>query len=376
MAEQSGQEKTEQATPKRRDEAREKGQVPRSRDLQTALILIGAAGMVVAFGGHFIGTIANLFRSGLSVSREQLANPHLMLNAFTDALGTGLLAILPFLAVITAIAVIAPILMSGWVFSSDQISLKWNRLDPLKGLARMFSYRGVVELFKAFLKFAFVLAIAIALLWNDMDQILGLTSQSLNTAVARAADSAAWTFLILAAALILLPIIDVPFQVWDFGRQLRMTRQELRDEFKQTEGSPEVRARVRQMQREIARRRMMAAVPKADVVVTNPTHYSVALRYDQKSNRAPIVVAKGADLIAFQIRNVANEHKIPIVEAPPLARALYHSTKLDKEIPAGLYLAVAKLLAYVYQLTHLRPGQKPAEVKRPEFTVPEEFVKT
>jgi flagellar biosynthetic protein FlhB len=299
-----------------------------------------------------------------------------MLNAFHSALQTGLVAILPFLIVMVLIGIGAQLALSGWTFSADQLSLKWNRLDPLKGLGRMFSARGLIELVKAFIKFAFILVIAIIVLWNEMEQVLGLGSLELEPALTRAAGLAAWTFVILAAAMLLLPLIDVPFQLWDYKRQLKMTRQEIRDEFKQTEGDPHVKGRVRAMQREIARRRMMQEVPKADVVVTNPTHYAVALRYDQKKNRAPVVVAKGADLVALQIRGVADEHRVPIVEAPPLARALYHSTKLDQEIPAGLYLAVAKLLAYVYQLTHLRPWQRREDVKRPDFPVPEEFIKT
>lgn len=374
MADETGQERTEQATPKRREDARGKGQVPRSRELNTVLILLGAAAMIVGFGGYFMSQLAELFRSGLSFQRADLATPAAMLNAFYAALQFGLMAILPFLLVMVVIALFAPLALSGWTFSADLLTLKWDRLDPLKGIGRMFSYRGLSELIKAFLKFAFILTVAVIMLWNEMDEVLGLGGQDLEPALAHAASLSAWTFVILAAALLIIPLIDVPFQLWDYTRQLKMTRQEIRDEMKQTDGSPEVKARIRRLQQEAARRRMMQAVPKADVVVTNPTHYAVALRYDQKKNRAPIVVAKGADLIALHIRNVAGDHRVPIVEAPPLARALYHSTKLDQEIPAGLYLAVAKLLAYVYQLAHLRPWQRREEVKPPDFPVPEEFI--
>ncbi len=375
MAEDAGQERTEQATPKRREEARKKGQVPRSRELNTALVLLAAAGVIMGFGGYFLSRMADLFRSSFTLQRADMTNPAAMLPAFESAIEIGLGAVLPFLIVMVLVGVFAQLALSGWTFSADQLNLKWNRLDPLKGLGRVFSTRGLIELVKAFIKFAFILAIAIMILWNEMDQLLGLGSLELEPAVASAAHLAAWTFVVLAAGMILLPLIDVPFQLWDYRRQLRMTRQEIRDEFRQTEGNPEVRMKLRQLQREVARRRMMQAVPKADVVVTNPTHYAVALRYDQKKNKAPVVVAKGADLIALNIRTLADEHRVPIVEAPPLARALYHNTKLDQEIPAGLYLAVARLLAYVYQLTHLHAWQRREDVKQPDFPIPDELNK-
>jgi flagellar biosynthetic protein FlhB len=374
MAESDGQERTEQATPKRREEARRKGQVPRSRELNTTLVLLAASGMMLAFGGHFISVLAEIFHDGLSVQRAQLTQPEAMLEALASVTRDGLLALLPFLAVMVLVALVAPLLLSGWTFSAESIGLKWERLDPIKGLGRIFAWRGALELVKALLKFALILGVAVALLWSDVHDLMALGGESPAVAAAHAARLVAWAFLILSGALVLLPLIDVPFQLWDYTRQLRMTRQEIKDEMKQSDGSPEVKARLRQLQRDLARRRMMEAVPKADVIVTNPTHYAVALQYEQTKNRAPVVVAKGMDLIALQIRNVGEQHRVPIVEAPPLARALYHSTRLDQEIPAGLYLAVAKLLAYVYQLKHLRPEQNRASVPQPEFPVPDEFV--
>ncbi|MBI3774181.1 MAG: flagellar biosynthesis protein FlhB, partial [Gammaproteobacteria bacterium] len=344
MAASEGQERTQQATPKRREDARKKGQVPRSKELNATLMLVGAASMMLMFGNQFMGALAELFRTGLILTRAQIFDPGAMTHALRSLFQDGFYAALPLLIVTVVIALGAPLLLSGWTFSSEQISMKFSRLNPITGLGRMFSWRGLLELFKALIKFSFILAIAVIVLWSEVDSMLGLGSESLHSAASHAAHLAAWTFLLLSCALVLLPLIDVPFQLWDHTRQLRMSYQEIRDEYKQSEGSPEVKARIRQLQRDMARRRMMKAVPQADVIVTNPTHYAVALRYDQGKSHAPVVVAKGMDLIAMHIRTLGEEHKVPVIEAPPLARALYYSTKLDKEIPMGLYLAVAKLL--------------------------------
>ena len=375
MAADEGQERTEQATSKRRDDARKKGQVPRSKEFNATVMLVGAAAMMLMFGSQFMGSLAEMFRTGLTLTRAQIHDPSAMTHALRTLVQDGLFAAMPLLVVTVVIALAAPMLLSGWTFSSEQFAVKLSRLNPISGFGRMFSLRGLLELFKALIKFLFILTVAVVVLWSEIDNVMGLGNESLHSAASHAAHLAAWTFLLLSCALIVLPLIDVPFQLWDHTRQLRMTHQEIRDENKQSEGSPEIKARVRQLQRDIARRRMMKAVPQADVIVTNPTHYSVALRYDQGKGRAPIVVAKGMDLIALHIRSVGAEHHVPVIEAPPLARALYYSTKLDKEIPMGLYLAVAKLLAYVYQLKHWQPGQAASTPHVPEFPIPQEFVK-
>jgi flagellar biosynthesis protein FlhB len=375
MAEAEGFERTEQATPKRKEEARERGQVPRSREFNTTILLLGAAGMILAFGSHFIADISEMFRSALHVERAALFEPDAMWRSLRAILLEGMFAALPFLLVLLVLSVAAPVAISGWTFSTELLTLKWERLDPISGIGKMFSLRSLLELVKALAKFALILSVAIVLLWGEASAVLNLSNEPLNEAFAHAGNIAAWTFLLLSASLALVPLIDVPFQLWDFGRQLRMSRQEIKDELRQSEGSPEVRQHIRQLQREMARRRMMQQVPKADVIVTNPTHYSVALRYDQSKMRAPVVIAKGADLIALQIRTVAAEHRIPIVRVPPLARALYHTTKIDKEIPAGLYLAVAKLLAYVFQLRNFKRDSDRAQMKMPEIEIPEEFLK-
>ena len=272
------------------------------------------------------------------------------------------------------VALLAPLSMGGWSFSFEAIQPKLSKLNPIKGFGRLFSWRSLTELLKALVKFVLVTAVAIGVIWLQMGEFIQLGSESLQPGLAHAGELLTTAFLYVSAALILIAAVDVPFQIWDHNKQMRMTHQEVRDEMKDTEGKPEVRSRIRQLQREISQRRMMEAVPKADVVVTNPTHFAVALKYDPKKMRAPVVLAKGADLIALNIRKVAEENNITRIEAAPLARALYHSTEIGQAIPQGLYLAVAQLLAYVFQLKAVQKngGKKPAP---PPMEVPDEFKK-
>jgi len=245
-------------------------------------------------------------------------------------------------------------------------------LNPIKGLGKIFSWNGVLELLKALAKFVLVIVALSILLWVKKNELLLLSKQSIEVGLANAVSNIGWAFLIMSMVLIIVALIDVPFQLWNHSKQLRMTKQEVRDENKETDGNPEVRGRVRQMQQEISKRRMMDKVPTADVIVTNPTHYSIAIKYEQNSMRAPIVVAKGIDLIALQIRNIGSINNVPVISSPPLARSLYHSVKLDQEIPGGLYLAVAQLLAYVYQLNDiLASNKKVPDV--PDFPIPDDL---
>lgn len=351
MAESDGQERTEQATPKREQEAREKGQVPRSRELGTVAALLAAAAALIGMGESLTRELAAQMRRGLSLSREQAFDTAALPARFLDAVVEALWTFMPFFVLMLVVAIAASAVLGGWAFTA--ISFKWEKLDPIKGMGRVFAWRGLVEMLKGMAKFLLVALAALLLLKAMGGQFLGLGRESLPQGLAHAGDLLTWAFLLLSATLLIVALIDVPFQLWDHQRQLRMTKQEIRDEHKQTEGSPEVKGRIRRMQMEIAQRRMMAEVPKADVVVTNPTHYAVALRYDQARGDAPVVVAKGTDLIALKIRNVAQENDVPVLEAAPLARALYHSTELEQPIPVGLYRAVAMVLAYVY---HLRQG--------------------
>lgn len=350
MSEHSAQERTEQATPKRLQEARERGQVPRSRELTTmAVLLISAAGMML-LGDGIVRQNLRTMELSFAVPRAQLMDPATMLLKLQQAIFESTGALMPFFVLVVAAALLAPMALSGWSFSAKAMSFKWDKLDPIKGVGRIFAVRGLVELVKALAKFCVVLAVAILILMGNAEALLGLGGEDVNPAIADAGTLLLHAFLILSGAMIVIAAIDVPFQIWDHNKQLRMTRQEIKDEFRQTDGSPEMKRRIREIQHEQSRRRMMDAVPKADVVITNPTHYAVALRYDQARMSAPVVVAKGKDLVAMEIRNTALRHKVPILSAPPLARAIFYSTRLDQEIPSGLFLAVAQILAYAYQL--------------------------
>jgi len=371
----TSQEKTEQPTPKRLREAREKGQVARSRELNTTLVLLAGAGSLLILGGPMLSRIQEIVRRSFALEREVVFDPGMMHALLTLRITEALIMLLPLFGVLAVAAVLGPISMGGGGFSGKALAPKWSKLDPIAGLKRIFSWQGLMELGKTLAKFVLIAAISGSLLWGLSGSIMGLGRQSLEQGLGHAAWIIGWTFLLLAASLILVALVDVPFQLWTHQKQLRMTKQQVKDEYKETEGKPEVKSRIRQAQMEISRRRMMAEVPKADVVITNPTHYAVALRYDQKGAGAPRVVAKGADLVAAEIRERAREAGVPLFAAPPLARAIFYSTRLDQEIPAGLYVAVAQVLAYIYQLRAAgRPGARTPTPPR-DLPVPDELLR-
>jgi len=353
MAE-SGAERTEQATPKRLEEARKKGQVPRSSELSIAAVCIAAAAAIYSLGGMAAGNFADLMRDSLSLSPAAVMSEGVIWPALTAAGARALWIILPVLGATFVAALAAPIVIGGWNFTGQALVPQFSRLNPVAGFGRMWSSRGLVELGKGLAKVGVIGVIAWVLLKGLTPQLMGLTSEPLRQAIGHSAELAGYSLLVLACGLAVIAAVDVPFQLWQHARDLRMTRQEVREEYKESEGSPETRGRIREAQRALARGRMLHDVPKADVIVTNPTHYAVALRYDENKNRAPIVVAKGTELLALKIREIATESGVPIVEAPPLARALYKSVELGREVPAALYVTVAQVLTYVYQLRAAR----------------------
>ena len=353
MAE-SGAERTEQATPKRLEEARKKGQVPRSSELSIAAVCIAAAAAIYSLGGMAAGNFADLMRDSLSLSPAAVMSEGVIWPALTAAGARALWIILPVLGATFVAALAAPIVIGGWNFSGQALVPQFSRLNPVAGFGRMWSSRGLVELGKGLAKVGVIGVIAWVLLKGLTPQLMGLTSEPLRQAIGHSAELAGYSLLVLACGLAVIAAVDVPFQLWQHAQDLRMTRQEVREEYKESEGSPETRGRIREAQRALARGRMLHDVPKADVIVTNPTHYAVALRYDESKNRAPIVVAKGTELLALKIREIATESGVPIVEAPPLARALYKSVELGREVPAALYVTVAQVLTYVYQLRAAR----------------------
>jgi flagellar biosynthetic protein FlhB len=350
MAEMDFQERTEQATPKRQQESRRRGQVARSRELNIAAVLLSGAIVFLAARPYFVGAMEQLMRRGLSIERAALEHPDALAGALGDAGLDALRALAPLLLVLSIAAALGAIAIGGWIFTSEPLALRWNRLDPVQGLRRLFSLRGLVEVVKALAKALVIGGLALAYLVWAREGLVNLGLASLPAGLRDTATLVVTTLLVCSAGMLLIAAADVPFQIWSHNRTLRMSRQEIREELKETEGRPEVKSRVRALQQQLANRRMLKEVPKADVVVTNPTHFAVALRYDERRMRAPVVVARGVDLMAERIRSIASEHRVALFEAPLLARALYWTTSLGQEIPAQLYLAVAQVLTYVYRL--------------------------
>ncbi len=371
---QDGQEKTEQPTPKRQQDAKKKGQIARSRELNTmAITLLG--GIALVSMSQYMGSgLWDLMSSNFTIPRADIYDPMAMLRRLAQAIEDGLLMLLPFFLVVVVVAILSSISLGGIAISGDALTPKLSKMDPIKGIKRVFSLKGLLEMLKAMAKFFLVGGATAMVLWLTLDDFLLLSQMELPQAVAHMGTLIGWSFVLIASTLILVAAVDVPFQLWDHKRQLKMTQQEIRDEMKETEGRPEVRSRIRALQREMAQRRMMSEVPKADVIVTNPTHFAVALRYDQTKMLAPKVVAKGADMVAANIRRVAAEHEVPLLESPLLARAIYFSTELGETIPAGLYLATAKVLAYVFQLRTYRKDGLERPRKPSELPIPEEFL--
>jgi flagellar biosynthetic protein FlhB len=375
MAEETGQEKTEEPTPKRIREAREKGDVPRSKELGATVLLLAAAASALIFGDLVAGRMRGMMASNLSLEREALFDSSMMVAYLARSMFDALLSLSGFFGLVLLAAIVGPIALGGWNFSGESVQPKASRINPLSGLKRMFSLKALVELVKALAKFLLVASIAILALKVMQPRLLGLGAQDVVPAINDAVDIVIWTFLLISASLILISLLDVPFQLYDYSKKMKMTLQEVKDEMKSTEGKPEVKGRIRQLQREISQRQMMGKIPEADVVITNPTHYAVALKYDPESGRAPVVLAKGADFVALRIRELAVEHEVPMLSAPPLARALYQHAELDQEIPAGLFKAVAQVLAYVYQLRSYRRRESvaPTQVQDDDLDIPDDL---
>lgn len=362
MAEDSDLEKTEQASPKRLEQAREDGDVPRSKELSTCTILLAAAAGFWIYGDAVIDQINHALTKGLTLERTLAFDFPRLLTYLSVIVQDMMFALLPVAALLMIVALASPLLIGGWLFSGKALQPNFSRMNPLKGLGNMVSARAGVELIKAILKTILVGSIAWIVVLKQQGAIFGLGLEPIHQASVHLGDMLRYCFLAIVGALVIIAAIDAPYQVWQYANKLKMTRQEVVQESKEANGNPQIKAKVRAQQREIAKRRMLADVPTADVVVTNPTHFSVALQYKDGSG-APRVVAKGADVIAAKIRELAVEHNVPILEAPPLARALYKHTEIGDEIPETLYSAVAEILAYVFQLRTFKQigGARPKE---------------
>ena len=370
-AEQGG-ERTEDPSQKRLQDARERGQVPRSRELTTFATMTGGSAMLAAIGSSMATCLSQMLRHGLSIDPQRLRDPDAMLGSMGDAALIALTVLLPVFGALIGVIFLASLLLGGWNFSMQALAPDFTRMSPLAGIKRLFGLRGASELGKALLKLAVVGGVCAAIVSRTFREVLGLAHMEPRSAIGRGVGIVSWSFVWLCASLALVAIVDVPLQLFQFKKSLRMTRQEVRDEAKESDGRPETKQRIRQMQQTLARRRMMHKVPSADVVIVNPTHFAVALKYDPKKMRAPRVLAKGVDLVAQNIRRLAEEHRVPVFESPKLARALYRSTDLNKEIPTGLYAAVAQVLSYIFRVRSLNPTVA-ARVARPNPEVGGEF---
>lgn len=350
MAEDSDLEKTESASPRRLEQAREDGDVPRSRELATCSILMAAGLGFWILGDGMIHHLRSTLISGLSFDRELAFDSTAQLARIAASIAELLIAFAPFALLLMLVALGSPVLIGGWLFSAKSFQPNFGKLNPLKGLGNMVSANAGVELAKAVGKTILVGTIAWIVISNQLNSVLALSVEPLKTGTAHLANLLLVSFISIVGGLVIIALIDAPYQMWHYANKLKMTRQEVRQEAKESDGNPEIKAKIRQQQREMAKRRMMSEVPTADVVVTNPTHYAVALKYSDGKMRAPQVVAKGADEVAAKIREIASENKVPLLEAPALARALYRHAELGDEIPEALYTAVAEVLAYVFQL--------------------------
>ncbi|WP_433736622.1 flagellar biosynthesis protein FlhB [Pseudomonas putida] len=363
MAEsESGQDKTEDPTEKKKKDAREKGEIARSKELNTLAIMLAGAGALLIFGGALAQELMELMRLNFSLSRDVVLDQRSMGIFLLHSGKIALLAIQPVMITLLLAALIGPISLGGWLFSAGTMAPKFSRMNPGAGIKRMFSAKSVAELLKALAKFFIILFVALVVLMSDIDDLLRIAHEPMDRAIIHSLQVVGWSTLWMACGLIIIAAVDVPIQIWESIQKLKMTKQEVRDEHKDQEGRPEVKQRIRQVQREISQRRMMAAVPEADVVITNPTHYAVALKYDPDKSGAPMLIAKGSDFLALKIREIAAANEILLLESPALARSIYYSTELEQEIPGGLYLAVAQVLAYVYQIRQYKAGKG----KRPD----------
>ncbi|WP_085666706.1 MULTISPECIES: flagellar biosynthesis protein FlhB [unclassified Pseudomonas] len=358
MAEsESGQDKTEDPTEKRKKDSREKGEIARSKELNTLAIMLAGSAALLIFGGMLAQELMDLMRQNFMLSREVIMDERSMATFLMNSGLQALLAIQPIMITLLLAAFLGPIALGGWLFAAGSLAPKFSRMNPAAGLKRMFSMKAVVELLKALAKFLITLGVALVVLNADIDDLLRIAHEPLDRAIIHSLQLVGWSSLWLACGLIIIAAVDVPVQIWESIKKLKMTKQEVRDEHKDQEGRPEVKQRIRQLQREMSQRRMMAAIPDADVVITNPTHYAVALKYDAEKGGAPMLLAKGSDFLALKIREIAVANNVMLLESPALARSIYYSTELEEEIPGGLYLAVAQVLAYVYQIRQHRAGK-------------------
>lgn len=374
MAEGSDQERTEEPTPKKLQDAAKKGQVARSKETGTTFVLIAAAVSFLLFGKDIAVGLYNVMGRLLSLNRNEVYDTTKMFSVWGEVASELWYGMTMFVLCLLVAGVIGNTFLGGFNFSWQATAPKVSKMSPLKGFARMFGKQAGIELVKALLKFGLIATVAVYLIKGYFPEILTLSLEAVPGNIEHALWILAWMFFALAMTLIVIASIDAPFQKWNHNEQLKMTLQEVKDEYKNSEGDPQIKARIRRTQREMSQRRMMQDVPDADVVVTNPTHYAVALKYDTAKAGAPMVIAIGGDQIALQIRKIADRFDVPIVESPALARSLFHTGEVGQQIPEQLFVAVAQVLAYVFQLKQFNKGRgKRPEKLAKELPIPEDF---
>ena len=373
MAEESDLEKTEDPSPTRLEKAREEGDVPRSRELATCTVLLAAAAGFTAFGDVLGKSLMRMLSDSLSFTREMAFVDRMPLESLQSDIADLLLSFLPFMVLLIVIALASPILIGGWSLTFKSIVPNPARINPLAGLGNMFSVNALVELLKAVGKTLLVGTVSFLVIWNIFPTLLTLSSLTVERGITSTHHYLLMAFIWAVSSLGLIALIDAPYQLFNYKKKLRMTKEEVKQEAKESNGNPEIKARLRQQQREMARRRMMTAIPAADVIITNPTHYAVAIQYLEGDMRAPTVVAKGLDEVAFKIREIGRKHKVLVIESPKLARALYANTEVSDEIPHQLYSAVAEVLAYVFQVRNFTAASGPYPKEPTDIFVPDEL---
>lgn len=368
MADESAQEKTEEPTARKLSKARDDGQVARSMELPAATIVIGVFLMILAIGGWLVTRIADSFAQGFVFDRKTLDQPLLLPTAFFDQILTSFMLIVPIMLLTAVLAVIASGMTGGYLFSLKAVAPKASKLSLVSGFKRMFGTHAATELGKAILKFSLVSGVLWLTIASEVDTLLQLGRMGLEPALTLGGQLIAKSALYISLSLAVIALIDMPIQKSQFTKRMRMSKQEVKDEMKDIEGRPEVKAQIRRRQREMANGRMMQRVKDADVIITNPEHFAVALEYDPASDRPPVVVAKGMDEMAARIREEGGTHGVHIFSAPPLARALYFTSDVEAPINEALYHAVAQVIAYVYNLEAAQPGR--GGVVKPQPKVP------
>lgn len=373
MSEDSGQEKTEEPTEKRKQDAKKKGQSLRSKEFSTAIVVLSSFLLLYTFFISIYEILIDVFTMSFSLTREQIFSKTLTLRAFKEVNLEVFMGFVPFMLLMIIFSLVGSLVVGGFNFSSENIMFKPERMNPISGIQKMFSLKSIVELVKSILKFVLIISLFLMALHIYKDEIYMLQSYGHKEGIASGMNILFVILVIISISLFVISMIDVPYQIYEHMKKLKMTKQEVKDEMKDQDGKPEVKSQIRRKQQEMKNKRMMNDVPEADVIITNPTHYAVALKYDQESGGAPIVLAKGVDHIAMMINKVAKAHDVTFVEAPPLARSLYHHVEIGDEIPDGLYVAVAQVLAYVYELRMYKEGRARYPDKPYDYEIPKEL---